>query len=346
MHFHSGHGNSGSIMGTDTDLKVSVLKNAINVNYCIFATCLTLNDNGWYSAFGSNAKMIMGFTNVTTDASCLAMAKAFPDKIKQGQTYLKAWYLTNSVIKQHQDRWATYVKEDSKIVLYSASGKHPYIHLQGESVTIAEYVTTDSILLNEWNATYFNKRVTPAVLGKKTYSYKHYLKFPKKTTSFTFDEVKYMAIASIGDSMPDHARLDGIIPIEKCTQNNICSIIGYNIQFVQEYNNLIIRSNSSTDYISVLIGKDGVVNIDKSWTEIVPENLPVTGTFLSVGKALSAASFYISNTIKKPIYIISFSTVLGISNDYNDKIIIPAYEFIGSKGERFVVSAYTGKLLE
>ena len=64
--------------------------------------------------------MIMGFTDNTYDDSALTMAKQFNKHLSNGETYLKAWYKTNSVISKHQDRWAVFVREGSKIVRYGA----------------------------------------------------------------------------------------------------------------------------------------------------------------------------------------------------------------------------------
>ena len=345
MHFHSGHGNEGSINCTDGDLNVGSIN--VNVQYCIFATCLTLKDNGWYNVFGSNAKMVMGFTEVTTDGSCLSMAKSFPAKLKSGNSYLKAWYLTNSVIKQHQDRWATYVKEGSKIVFYSAKGKHPYIAYSGRTKTLSENVKTYKMALYGWKNTYFGRGTSTAILSKSKKKLK-FKRFPKSTMSTGGSVAISEAYDSLGNNLPDNADVDEIIPIERCVSANVCSVVAYNIYFVQKYNGFPIRSNSTTDYISILVGENGVASTDISWSKVTSLDTMYSVLIpLSVSEALKTAANGISNITKKVVIIVDFERVYGApTNKYGDTLITPAYEFIGSKGERFVVDAYTGMLID
>ena len=343
MHFHSGHGTPGSINCTDGNLNVSSLKGRVNVQYCIFATCLTLKNNGWYSVFGSNAKMVMGFTEITTDGSCLAMAKSFPSKLKQGQSYLKAWYLTNSVIKQHQDRWATYVREGSKIIFYSAKGKTPKISYIGKTVSLSDNVFTYKKLLREWKKETFGRGFNSAILSK-TKKYNKFRKFPNRITFITAGQAEYEAIKFLGPRLPEGVILDTIVPIEKCIKENACYIVGYDVHFIQEHNGLPLRSNAVTDHISILVGENGVASMDYSWSKIEPIN-SISKT-LSVRQALKKASDDIANIIKDSVTIIEYERVYGtVTNDYENGIIVPAYEFLGSNGERFVVSAITGELL-
>ena len=82
-----------------------------------------------------------------------------PKHLKNGESYLQAWYKTNIAIKDHQDRWATFIREGSKIVLYSAqSGNSPKYTPRGTPVLLSDDVTIDNILLDEWSsATRFDR---------------------------------------------------------------------------------------------------------------------------------------------------------------------------------------------
>ncbi|MCK5614448.1 hypothetical protein KAR91_71955, partial [Candidatus Pacearchaeota archaeon] len=344
MHFHSGHGYAGGMACVDKDLNAKELK--VQVMYSIFATCTSLKSSAWYNAFGSNAKMVMGFTDNTTDSSCLSMAKSFPSKIKSGQSYLKAWYLVNSAIKQHQDRWATYIKEGSKIVFYSAKGKHPYIAYSGRKRTLSDGVKTYAMAYKSWERSYFGRGTGTATLvkSKQYIKFKEFPKYPRSTGgSVAISE----AYDSLGSTLPDNADVDEIIPIERCVSANVCSVVAYNVYFVQKYNGFPIRSNSKTDRISILVGEYGVVATDVSWSKISPINYMFSAQIpLSVSEALKTAADDISNTTKQAVLIVGYERVYGaVTNDYENGIIVPAYEFIGSKGERFVVSAFTGKLI-
>lgn len=348
MHFNSGHGNPGSLNCVDGSLKVSNLKGLVNVQYCIFATCLTLKHDGWYDAFGSNAKMIMGFTEVTTDASCLAMAKGFPTKLKQGQSYLKAWYLTNSVIKQHQDRWATFVKEGSKIVLYSAKGKKPIIIGEDAIVTLSDHVAAHKRKLKKWKQEFFGRSYYLAILGKEQKKLK-YKNFPTNTVNFTAKKAEDIAVDTLMDNLPDDAELDNVIPIEKCNKSNECSVVAYDVHFMQKYGGFPIRSNFITNHISILVGNKGVTSTNIRWSNIVPlsDNVGSENTLLSVGEALINVSDEIANIVKKPLIIVSYERVYGVSIDGDkNNVIVPSYEYIGNNGERFVVNAFNGELLK
>jgi hypothetical protein len=201
------------------------------------------------------------------------------------------------------------------------------------------------VLLKEWKGEYFGRNYAPAVLGKTRKKYRRGA-FPKNTTFMTKEQAEDKAYSEIGDKLPDNAELDAIIPIERCASQNVCSVVGYNVYFAQEYNGLPLRSNSTVDYVSVLVSDKGVI-MDLTWTEIIPMDYsPILTEQLSVREALKKASDGISNVIKEPVTIVSYKRAYGISAEGGFAIIVPAYEFIGANGERFVVDVYSGRLLK
>ncbi|MGA1826564.1 MAG: DNRLRE domain-containing protein, partial [bacterium] len=361
FNYHSGHGDEGGlIMCTDGNLFASDLENSVQVQYSIFATCITLKTKDWYYALGSNAKMVMGFTKIIWDDSALTMAKEFNKHLSNGETYLQAWYKTNSTMKDHQDRWATYVKEGSKVVLYSAaSGNIPRYSLNGTPVVLSDQVTVDNILLNEWNNTItFDRSFQVPVVEEMAIPLERNLlernllqdTWPTNRSYITAEEAKTIALNALDNysKLPDGAELDAVIPIQKCDSSNVCFTVAYQVYFTQQYNGLNLRSNSMADYVSVLVNDNGIVSTDLTWSQVTPldDTILERSTMLTVGKALATAAESISDVSREPVNIVTYETVYGISTDVDDeRTLVPAYEFIGNDGERFVVSAVTGKLL-
>ena len=347
MHFHSGHGGSdGSINCTDGNLYAKNLSGKIQSTYSIYCICSSFASSNWSRVMGSNAKMVMGFNKTVTDGSCLSLASKFPAQLKSGQSYLMAWYKSNSAISGHKDRWATYVKEGSKVVLYKAGGNIPRYQFEGNPINLTDVVTVDDELLYNWIYESFGRSKGPFIIKKAPMHINKTCKWPTKKSNTSTEKAINKAFTVLGDNLPDSAVLDTVIPIEKCDTKNKCFTVAQGVYFAQEYNGIKIRSNSVADYILVLVGKNKI-GITAEWSEIDDSAEASLNVTLSVAQALSIASENISNIIREPVVIAEYKVVYGISTDDDgSKILVPAYEFIGENGESFVVSAFTGKLVQ
>ena len=347
MHFHSGHGSSGSILCTNGNLSVNNLAGKIQPTYSIYCICSSFASSVWGKSMGSNAKMVMGFNKTVTDGSCKSLATGFPAQLKNGQSYLMAWYKANAAISGHKDRWATYVKEGSKVVLYKAGGNIPRYEFEGEPIILSDQVSIDNILLNKWNKKTPFDGMYNIVIAKKIDEFEDIVRypFPGRKMKMAKRTAKKIAEDNFNGSL-EGIKFDSIIPIQKCDTENSCYVVAYDVYFVREYNGYEVKSNFMTDHISALITDGGIISTDTLWSEITPVDLIIPNDVMSVGEILSIASYDISNTIREPVIITKFKSVYGISeNIYGQRILIPAYEFYGNNGERFVVDAFKGKLI-
>ena len=344
MHFHSGHGSSnGSISCTDGSLYVKNLSGKIQVVYSIYAICSSFASSDWSRVMGSNAKMVMGFNKTVTDGSCLNMAKAFPAQLAKGESYPMAWYKANSAINGHKDRWAMYVKEGSKIVLYKAGGNTPRYFPGRNLIHLSDWVTAEEQLLEYWSHENFGRSVGPFIVNRVRLKINKKGKWPTKKSKFTLDQALTKTFDMLGKDLPINAKFDKSVIIERCHKGNNCTIVAHNINFVSEYNGLKIRSNSIGNYISVLVNEEITV-VDSQWSQIMLDVNTTLNLTLSVEQALSISADQISSIIREPVSIVKYEKVYGLSGE--DKLIlVPAFEFIGSKGERFVVSAFNGELI-
>ena len=343
MHFHSGHGGSnGSIQCTDGSLLAKNMVGKIQVVYSIYAICSSFASSDWSRVMGSNAKMVMGFNKTVTDGSCLNMAKAFPAQLAKGETYPMAWYKANSSINGHKDRWAMYVKEGSKVVLYKAGGNTPRYFPGRNLIHLSDWVTADKILFERWNWENFGRGVGPFSVERVKLKINKKCKWPTKKSKYTFAEAYIKSLNVLGEDLPTNAQLEESISIERCIDDS-CTVVAYNINFVPEYNGLKIKSNSIGDYISVLVGNKEIA-IDSQWS-LIKSGIDVTSNLtLSVSQALAIAADGISSIIREPVSIVKYEKVYGLSGE-NNLTLVPAFEFVGSRGERFVVSAFNGELL-
>ena len=347
MHFHSGHGSSsGSINCTDGNLSTGSLSGKIQTKYSIYCICSAFASSGWSKVMGSNAIAVMGFNKTVTDGSCLNLASKFPDQLKSGQSYAMAWYKSNAAISGHKDRWAMYVKEGSKVVLYKAGGNTPRYQFSGKIIYLNDMIKIDNKLFYSWNYKNFDKKVGLFDVKRVKKRFNKECKWPTKKSGFNSEKAFYKALDALGANLPDEAALEMIIPVEKCGGDGKCVTVAHNISFIHKYGGLKIRNNSIVDYVSVLVGDENKIAIDSKWSEITAVVGPMNDETLSVSKALFIALEDITNVIREPVMIANFEKVYGLVNDDGYEFLVPAFEFIGTKGERFVVNAFTGKMIE
>ena len=173
--------------------------------------------------------------------------------------------------------------------------------------------------------------------------------WPKNKSYITAEQAKTKATNALSNNLPAEAQLDAVIPIEKCDISNVCFTVGYQVYFTQQYDGLNLRSNSMADYVSVLVYDNGVASMDLTWSQVTPldDTIIDRSTMLNVSEALKAGVEGISKIKRKPVNIVTYEKVYGISTDVDndDRTLVPAYEFFGDHGERFVVSAVTGELI-
>ena len=348
MHFHSGHGStSGAVVCNDSDLSPSSLSGKIQVQYSIYCICDAFRNSAWGKTLGSNGVAVMGFKNLTYDDSCLDLAKSFPSQLKSTKSYPMAWYKANASISDHKDRWVMFVKEGGKVVQYKAGGNTPKQSFKGKLIYLSDSVGVDNILFRKWKRDSFGRSSSSFLIRKSSLRINRSGKWPTKSISFSYKEALDKALLLLGDDLPENARLESILPIKKCKSNNTCVTVAYDIHFIPVHNGLKVRSNSSGNRIAVLIGDSNKVSVEAQWPEVYSSLVESFDVSLSAGVALEIAADDISNIARQSVVIADYEKVYGVkTTKYGDKIIVPAYEFIGVNGGRFVVSALDGALIK
>jgi hypothetical protein len=323
------------------------LSGKIQVQYSIYCICDAFRNSAWGKTLSSNGIAVMGFNNLTYDDSCLDLAKSFPSQLKSTKSYPMAWYKANASISDHKDRWVMFVKEGSKVVQYKAGGNIPKRSFKGKLIYLSDSVRVENPSFQKWKRDHFGRSVSSFLVRGASLGINRNDKWPTKPISLSYEEALDEALLTLGSDLPENARLESILPVKKCKSNDACFTVAYDIHFIPVHNGLKIRSNFAGNRITVLVGKGNKVSVEAQWPEVyssLVENFDVT---LSPGAALEIAADDISNIVRQPVVIADYEKVYGVkTTEYDYKIIIPAYEFIGVNKGRFVVSAFTGKLLK
>ena len=350
--YHTGHGMIGKIMTSDGELTADDL--TVQMKATIVATCLTLNETKWKQTFGPKAQIIMGYTKVSWDKPTdNDLIKSFLEKYSNGNSYLEAWYKSNIEFSSLNDRWLAYTREGSSIVEYSARSNNipPNIN-DGITVVLNDRVTVNSNLLDD--SSMFDPGFQVALVEETSslLTMNGLVKnsWPTTSTSLAPAEAKKIAEneLAIHGGKPDTAILDRVIPIQKCDEFESCFKVAYQVNFVQQYDGRNLRSNAGTDYIALLINDNGLVSLDSLWSRVTPTDETISSQdLIDPGTALLLAVDRITQLVRyNPINIVSYERVDGVlTREDGTKVLVPAYEFFGETGERFIVSAVDGELV-
>lgn len=343
--YHTGHGYDGYISTSNGGLYVSSL-NSVAVENLIIATCLTLKDRSWKNKFSSTTKNIMGYTNNSFDNVDNRVAKNMTDKLKNGKSYLQAWYEVNSVESYLYDRWCCYTRSGNSVVEYSAdSGNTPkassftgsfYSLANGKLLVSSEVGNTVKSNSIQFNNRYNAKKYQRASIVKQDLETLVNCNISKQEA---IERAKNW-ITSKG--IFDQAELDKVISLY-ANKN----VIGYQVRFKRIVNSLPIRGNALTDYISLLVTDKEIISRQYNWSSISQLLQKSTVKVISATKAIELAaeaivSMYKGNNVK----IIKSVPCLGFKiNKSGTNKLIPAYELISSDGSGIVINAVNGNIL-
>jgi hypothetical protein len=297
---------------------------------------------------GATSKNILGYTKVSYDGISNTCAKRMGDYIKNGQSYIKAWYAANTSIAELKDRWCGYVREGNNIVEYSArSGNVPRVGSgQFEPMDADEFVFIDSAILvdertfdEEFSrlstiAYQVDTGVEPRVNFKD-----NGVEFLKKGATPMTASVSSIA-QSFGGMMPSDARLESITPIEA---DGV--IVAQRIRFMRVRDNLEVRSNGLEHHKEVILNGQEFA----AWSEYWPQLTEVKVSHLDVDPLMSVQDTALDLAMALVSIAKNSVAIVGVEPCYGSEAtgeIVPAHCFSDTDGTIWVVDAHTGDLVK
>ena len=355
--YHTGHGNEGLVATADGYVTYDTM--TLNAQNTIFATCLTLVPSQWRSKFGPSAQSLLGYTKVSYDWTDNAVARDLVGALKNGNNYMKSWYLANASQSSLSDRWCGYVREGSNIVEYSARN---YTVPNSTTSTTMQLVSKNGKVKVADNLLKAGKIFDTKFKHVKIHDFnmnKVGGKEKKKSVFFdTGDKFLNYVDASaekaqaIADNwlqtqnlMQQDAKLDAVTPVQAVlTSGSASKIVGYIVRYTRDIDGLSLRATGKEDFISVLVNGDTVVSCSKEWSDIsgVDSSFSDTKDLLSVSDAIKIAGESISQLVKAESFeIIDAKPCYGKVQDK----VVPAYELISPDGTGIIINAITAEII-
>jgi len=353
--YHTGHGNVGRIATSNGCVYTN--STTVNVKNFIIATCLTLSDTSWKSAFGSNAKTIAGYTKTSFDYTDDTVVSNYVDELENGKTNTVAWYLANADINSVSDRWCIYTREGGSIVEYSArTGNTPRYKAGSNLIAVDNNeklrVSTDIMESGTVYRSGFASKNIPTGTAQRSTNISGELFQQLQTVNITQSEAITAAdeyLSGLGEMSADMI-FDNVYSIQtKAEDTESYRNVGWCVKYIKQVDGLSVRGNRSEFYKTVIVTRDkNIAGMSKYWADAQMQysaNLKASENLLSVGDAFDNASGSIGAQIKSGVLeIVDVSPVYGI-DDKNGGFLVPAYGFIASDNTVVVVNALTGELM-
>jgi hypothetical protein len=349
MLYHTGHGSPGSIATDDGSLNVTNVT-TIRAENAIFATCLTLQPTSWIAKMGATAKHLLGYSKITWDAPTDdAVVTRFADALKDGSSYMRAWYLSNDADSDLSDRWVGYVRESNGIVEYSAR--------TNSIPTDATLVSLDSQGKVQASAALLANRATAKGTLQSSLRYR-VVSQTNKAAQWAKDKATFLPSVATTEAdaiavaqgwlkssgAPKDAFFDRAIPILRTTELGATEIAGYSVRFTKSVAGLTVRANGVEPHVTVLVSGHEVVGTTEDWATVVAGSAAKTAALLDVGAAVRAAAPAIARRVKRaePAKLVAAEPCLGKTRAGE---LVPAYRVLETSGSAFVLDASTGDLL-
>jgi len=348
--YHTGHGNVGSIACSDGTLTV-YNAGTLNATNIAVATCLTMDNRAWMNKFGLT-EHLMGYTNYSYDYVDDDVCYDMLSYLDAGKNWARNWYESNIDKSQLYDRWLVYKKQNGVVTEYSAeNGVIPlsiggnYTSYSGEygDVNISEIILSDDRdFASEFsgnNITINNDYVTNS--SEFSGDNDEFL----SNTEISKEEAVSIAENWISENgvLPSEAVLESVNPVKAYTQDGGDKIIGYEIRYARVINNLKVRTNSTAEYISVLVNDGKVIHHGMNWSNINLKKHSDKMKLIPVSEAVKTAAEQISSAIKGGN--VTFENVNPCYTLCKGNLT-PAYELVANDGGYTVINALTGKLAE
>jgi hypothetical protein len=270
------------------------------------------------------------------------------DYLKNGQSYIKAWYAANTSISQLKDRWCGYVREGNGIVEYSArSGNVPKVYSrQLEPMDADEFVFFDGAILEDERVfeNEFRRLSTIAYQVEKGIEPEvgfndNGLEFLKKSETPMTTRVLDIA-QSFGGMLPSDAQLEGITPIEADGE-----AVAQRIRFMRVRDNLEVRSNGPEHHKELILNGQDIAAWSDYWPKINEVKVSLLGVdpLKRVQDTALDLAMEIVSIVKNSVAIVDVEPCYGSSATGE---IVPAHCFKDTEGTIWVVNARTGDLVK
>jgi len=349
--YHTGHGNVGSIACSNGTLTVSAAS-TLNATNITVATCLTMDSRAWMNKFGLT-EHLMGYTNYSYDNIDDQVCYDMLTGLDAGKNWARIWYESNIDKSYLYDRWLVYKKQNGVVTEYSAeNGVIPlslggnYTSYSGKSgdVNISEKILSEEIDFTSKFSEFNNVSVNNDYVISSSEFFTDNDEF-LSNTEISKEEAIGIAEKWISENgvLPSEAVLESVNPVKAYTQADGDKIIGYEIRYARVINDLKVRTNSTAEYISVLVNDGKVVHNGMNWSNINLEKSSDKMKLVPVSKAVRTAAEHLSSILKG-----GNVTFVNINPCYAlcDGNLTPAYELVADDGGYVVINALTGKLAE
>jgi len=352
--YHTGHGYSGGIATSSGTLKVRNV--TINARNTIFATCFTLNNTDPKEIFGPTAETIMGYTKQSFDITDNQVVDLYADYLGENQTHLSAWFLANSSIHNLSDRWVAFTREGDEIVEYAASEAiSPIVWQSGEPrfVQVRNSLLVSDAVLSSIVETFreFGTFSAMELTGKREPPLTARLPFKNiEPTSLTLAEAREIADEWISSEIADvdDLFLDRTIAIQKkFTSKSVAQVIAYHFLFGRKLDGVMMHANGPGDHVQLTVGNNRVLFASRAWSTIRKTPAKRAPFVMQPADVIhKSADDIVRFTKGKTVHFINTTPAWGLKRASGSTRLEAAYAFLLSGGERIIISATTGEILD
>ena len=351
--YHTGHGNNGIVATANGALQIHA--GMLNAENSIFATCLTLSDTNWKTAFGARAQSLMGYTNLSYDGIDDDVVRTYLAELQKGTSHPKAWYQANVGVSQLRDRWATYVREAAGVVEYSA--RRGNVPKAGAGVSFTRILPdlplyVDPGLLG--SAVDAGAIASVQVVGTpKRLAFVDGADLPEwRGASYALTEEQALSLSasylSSRGGIPADAFVSQLVPVsERRDPQDPYLTVGFLVVYSRRVDGLSVRGNRIEDHLMHLVSGSAVVAESLYWPDLqVVKAGQWAGKLLSPLQALQAAGASLSRFVKQhEMHITEINLVQGTLGVASPGALVPAYELKSSEGLTAIIDAISGKVL-
>ncbi|RCU49266.1 hypothetical protein DU002_13030 [Corallincola holothuriorum] len=342
--YHTGHGFTGYISTSDGGWYSSYI-DKVAIENTVIATCLTVGDRDWKSKFVGTTQNIMGYNNNSYDFTDNEVARDLANGIESGKSYPQIWYEINNKQSSLYDRWVIYTKDNDRVVTYEAD------------VANARTKTNDTFTPFANGKVLVASSITKAAKRGISFENAHFNVQKDFEEQQSHRDMISLSLSSLSEDaaiqmatqwVEDKASFDGVEFDRVTSISADGKRIGYQVRFKRVVDSLAVRSNTVSDYISLLIDESGIAASEYNWSLLKKRAQKGSLEILSVKQAIEAAADDIAAFYKstETIKFVSAEPCLGYKEtNASTQILVPAYEFSSTDGSSVIIDAATGEIL-